>query len=245
MGLDSQEALLAACDHIERAYRTWGNRVEALPQTALARAVWEIVYDDDLSLDMLDAIDTRYNLPAEVFYYVLGRIWQARSRFDHSNETNLIRYMLNGRPGAPTKRHHMMTQSEQSCLEALPDKLKIYRGECEETSRERWSWSLKPEVAEEYARMALYGGTTLPHIFGDKDHGVPGYVLSGQVAKSDVLAYFRQGGKHTIILPPSAVEEVTTYKAADAIDTGPDAEVEETNSDEDFYSEDASRFWGM
>lgn len=87
-------------------------------------------------------------------------------------------------------RHLLMTPEEKESLAAMPPLLPVYRG-CQAFNKKGWSWTLAKDKAIWFSKRC-YRGTPL--------------VLSGEVRKDDVLAYFTGRGESEILIAPNAVK---------------------------------------
>lgn len=86
----------------------------------------------------------------------------------------------------------MMSEEEMQTLNNLPDKITIYRGIGSESNTKGVSWSLDKSIAEWFSNRFQSDG----------------YVLTGQINKSDVLAYFNKRHEKEIVVPYNKIIDV-------------------------------------
>lgn len=88
-------------------------------------------------------------------------------------------------------RHHVMQDDEQAVLAALPDRLRVYRGVKHPAWDQGLAWTLDRKQARWFAKRAQHADERP-------------CVVTGDVAKADVLAYFT--GEREIITFPEHVK---------------------------------------
>ena len=96
--------------------------------------------------------------------------------------TLLCPYLRSARPG----RSAMMTEEECAILEAMPPRLTVYRGYSSALHGTGHSWTLDKAIAVWFGRWA-------------EKCGYRGRVLTGEVERSDVMAYLNDRDEKTII----------------------------------------------
>lgn len=129
-------------------------------------------------------------LTDEQYWSLLSDIW-----LDTENmwqEAFTWRLMLeSSRPG---RYEHFMDDGDRVVFDALPDYFPIYRGTVQNRAP-GWSWTLNEERAEWFARRHVR-----------KDHGP--VVLSGHVAKGDVIGYLGGRNEEEIVVIENKVQDV-------------------------------------
>lgn len=93
----------------------------------------------------------------------------------------------------PAGRSKVMSWRERLAVAAMPSRITVYRGGGVGGER-GWSWTLDRSVAEDFARRGLDSETYQP------------LLCEAHVEKESVIAYFRLGGEHEVILDPSQLD---------------------------------------
>lgn len=93
-------------------------------------------------------------------------------------------------------RRHVMHVEDHEPFDSLPEVLTVYRGFQREDGGEEygWSWSLKRETAEWFARRWPNGAPMIATV---------------TVGKSEVLAYFNDRDEAEIVLHPEELSEIS------------------------------------
>lgn len=90
---------------------------------------------------------------------------------------------------SPAGRSKVMSWRERRFVRALPVQITVFRGGGSGGERS-WSWTLDRSVAEDFARRGLDSATYEP------------LLCQARIDKATVIAYFRLGGEHEVILDP-------------------------------------------
>jgi hypothetical protein len=124
------------------------------------------------------------------YWQLLGEVWMDSESL--RDEQRLIaKHLTSDRP----ERHHLMTEEERAVLAGLPDQLTVYRGRKRNVkSVVGWSWTLSEEKGRWYA-CRFYE---------------PGYLVTGSVAKADVVAYFGRRNEAEVVASPKCVTVTET-----------------------------------
>jgi len=121
------------------------------------------------------------------YWHLLAVVWT-----DTEGPTQHRRLWLDlfrcDRPG----RHNLMTESERTFLEALPDPVTIYRGAPEKGKR-GISWTVDPERAAWFAVR-----------FNIEE----GHVYSASVPKSRIFAYFEERDEREVVIDPIGFRDI-------------------------------------
>lgn len=130
--------------------------------------------------------------------------WQAKNIIPQLFRTNYRwqRYAL------------IMTDEERHILEAYPsDTLTIYRGH-QKVNAHGWSWTFSRERAEWFAKRYSLGRAR--------------FVTEGQVARTNVIAFFNQRNENEVVTIPRSVKKVSSHqiKAKALCEEGPSHQVE-------------------
>ena len=88
----------------------------------------------------------------------------------------------------------MMTKAEIKALADMPDEIEVFRGVNRGDMSSGFSWTIDRKKAEWFARRYAEG------------EGRTSVVLHGTVAKSDVLAFFKNRGESEIVALPEDVD---------------------------------------
>ncbi|MGJ5813702.1 hypothetical protein [Paludibaculum fermentans] len=88
------------------------------------------------------------------------------------------------------KRSHLMSRSERRTLRGLPRSITVYRG-CRAGFELEMSWTLSPAVARAFAQRQTM-------LLNDE-----AYVISAQVRRADVYAYFNGKKEREVVWQPS------------------------------------------
>ncbi len=132
----------------------------------------------------------------EVYWNFIAHCY-IMSDMAHANKFIVNYFLKNKRPN----KHFLMTEEERSFVDALPEKITIYRG-CSKkeikSKKLRCSWTLKKSVAEhfafEYINLALEKSI-------DKDKSKY-EVIERTIDKSEIYAYFEGRDEEEIIYFP-------------------------------------------
>ncbi len=124
------------------------------------------------------------------YWRILGEIW---CEIEFTNGYNDIFPELFG--SARKGKENLMTKDEQKAFAALPEEIKVYRGQvCHKPLA--WSWTTDKEKAKWFAERF-------------KELKTKTEVLSGTVAKSKVEAYITRREESEIVVNPKFVKLTT------------------------------------
>ncbi len=177
----------ASADLLRRGRRS----MAAAKGWALRRGEWEGY------LHLHGHADIRYaflrlpldQLDGETYWRLMQAVW---SMSDNLTERALWRALLSRHP---EHRAAMMTRVERAKLASLPERVAVWRGVSNAEHAEGFSWTLSRRRAHWFAkRWALEGTSPL--------------LLSGTVAKADVIAYLAKRGEREIVALPESVEVI-------------------------------------
>ena len=132
------------------------------------------------------------------YWQELGSVWCGIE--DPRTYLGELPWLFNPEYRGTKKRHLMMTEEERVALQALPDKLTIYRG-CAEENRVGFSWSMDREQGNWFARRCGLGAWN--------DSGP--FLLIGECRKSDVIAHFTRRDEAEIVINPDDVRLTETF----------------------------------
>jgi hypothetical protein len=121
------------------------------------------------------------------YWEQLGGIW-TQSENIWQNRDQWKKLLTSDRP----ERQFIMSEDERKAFAALPDEFNVYRGGHSRRNVRGLSWTLDSERAEWFANRLLLGGQPV--------------LLSGWVAKSDVIAHFLDRGEQEIVVLPENVK---------------------------------------
>lgn len=108
-----------------------------------------------------------------------------------SDESDLLeRLTALQRPG----RESMMDDAERDALKAMPETITVYRGYQKPKYRLGWSWTIDNKQARWFAQRFQSPGS--------------GFIVSGKVRKSDVIAYWTGRNESEILTNPANVFDV-------------------------------------
>ena len=138
---------------------------------------WVFTYERPYRVSALINLIDRDLIPPDHVGPIMANIWTDTENIHQHIEdwSRLFReYAHDGQ---------MMSSNERDKLANMPDRLTVYRGECNDGG---WSWSLSKDVAVFFARRPTHDGT--------------GEVTSGYVDKRHVIAYLDRRSEEEIIV---------------------------------------------
>lgn len=126
------------------------------------------------------------------WWRLLGLIW-TDTEYPHVNLDVWTMLLSSKRSG----REEIMSPDDRAALAAMPAEFAVYRGYCSRSSDWRGlSWTLKREIAEWFARRAVWFG-----------HDAEPTLASGTVARADVIAYFTGRQESEVVVLPESVRD--------------------------------------
>lgn len=144
--------------------------------------------------------------PPELYWKLLSDTWM---REEAPSCNGLWRRLWSDRrPG----RGAAMTGEERGALAALPDSFTVYRGCGDRGAVAGLSWSLDRELAISFAHRAANGWTAARAGIGHVGDGPP-LLVTGEVARGDVLAYLNERQEREIVALAVRVVEVVPVGA--------------------------------
>ena len=121
------------------------------------------------------------------YWTLLGQVWT-----DSENIWQVLDGWRNLLASHRAGREHLMTAEEQAAHAALPETVTVYRGAVAGRNEAGLSWTL------DRAKAAWFSGRRM------EGKGRP-VVLTGTVAKADVLAFFQDRGEDEVLVADPAV----------------------------------------
>lgn len=121
----------------------------------------------------------------EQYWKLLHNVWVDTENLRQWGEPLIKRLLEADRPG---RSEHFMSQADREELDALPDKVTIYRG-FNHVSWWGWSWTTDEAKAEWFAKRF-------------ENHLGPAQVASAVVAKSKIIAFLGNRGESEVIINP-------------------------------------------
>jgi hypothetical protein len=192
IGLSLKHPLVFSCPYND-TLSAYLNAFYAQKQTELERArtkrAWPLViwlHERPFRWRALDEIALA--MTDDDYWTLLADVWQDTENL--WEEAPLIRRLLAGAEGHPiTGRPAMMTPEERAALAAMADTLTVYRGVKAHNVGHGLSWTVDRKKAVWFAQR--FDGN--------------GYVYSGTVSRSNVIAYFVGRGESEIVALPGDV----------------------------------------
>ena len=121
------------------------------------------------------------------YWKYLRSVWEDSENLWQHKRT-WARLLQSPRPG----RHLMMTEHERSIVETFPETVQVYRG-CRPENRRGWSWTLLEDKARFFATRFRQKG---------------GLVRSGDVEKSQIIAFLDGRGEGEVIVDPRHIRNI-------------------------------------
>jgi hypothetical protein len=177
------------------------NRYEVMKaevDAALAEKNWAKViftHERPYRADILRAhAQTIMDQDQKLFWSILGEVWTDTENFWQSLDEWRDMWGDMWSDDEMEHRREAMDDSERAALDGLPEVITVYRGISYLPQISGLSWSLDRDKAMWFARR-----------YRQTEHRV---LLTGEVAKSDVLAHFLGRGEFEIVALPENVEVI-------------------------------------
>ena len=133
------------------------------------------------------------------YWDILGDVYSDTENFWQESR-RWARLLASGRP----ERDHFMNEADREHFASLPDELAVYRGFNGKGKAASWAWTLDKEIAAWFAKR-----------LNRVDYFKPPTVVTGTVAKTDVIGYISSRHEDEIVADPKKVTITNTQKADD------------------------------
>lgn len=188
IGSKLEHPLCVECPYLPQLNALYNRRLKALSER-LAREVeaenWKGVialYARPFRFEAL--LDYGAKMDPVTYWQTLAYCVQDTENFWQASA--VMPHFLSLKPDAD--RHEMMGPEEREILAAFPETVTVYRG-CRWHNKRGWSWTMVPGVAEWFARR----------------FNKSGFVLTGTVARKDIIAYWDSRGESEVFVRPESV----------------------------------------
>lgn len=162
------------------------------PRLRTADEIHELIRFSDSYGRLPDFLDYRFAMTREVFFEVLGDIWQCCDNIGLYKR--VLRPIL--REASRAELDLMMTAEERSALAAMPDSITVFRG-CYAVNRLGLSWTTDVVVARTFPTYHRYR----------RPNDEP-LLLQAKVAKSRAVLKLGRCEREVIATDPKAVVEL-------------------------------------
>lgn len=141
-----------------------------------------------------DYLNELIDLPAEIYWPWLASYYMGSDSFGtfSADRDALLEKLFLKQKDITDRQNLVMNQEEKAFFDDLPDEFTVYRGQDKHWLDIGWSWTLSKDVAQFFA-----------------DRGVnEGVVLTMNIKKTDVIAYFNDREEQEIVICPEDKEAV-------------------------------------
>jgi uncharacterized protein len=164
---------------------------EALKAKKFGQVLW--LYEKPYRFQIFEKI--KKEMPDDVYWKLLGDIWTDSENIWQHGLAKIRRLISSNRPG----REKMMDKKEQALLASLPDFVRIFRGH-QTLNRRGFSWTFSYWHSRWFAER-----------FNNAYHKPTG-VVSGIIAKKNIVAVLLGRGEFEIVADPVNVMELKAWK---------------------------------
>lgn len=123
------------------------------------------------------------------YWDILGDVYSDTENFWQESR-RWARLLKSGRP----ERDHFMNEADREHFASLPDELTVYRGFNGKGKAASWAWTLDKDIATWFAKR-----------LNRESHFKPPTIVTGTVAKADVIGYISSRHEDEIVVPPAMV----------------------------------------
>jgi hypothetical protein len=164
---------------------------------------WVFTHERPWRTDALIEVCKRFDVETSEYWALVSHVHVDSENLAEDDNTSRWRDIWQGEPctgkrfgSASENRTSLMTDSERSRFSELPEKLVIYRGSIEDPRREEipdLCWSLSEKVARWFANRF-------------QKQGEDRYLVTGEVDRSRVLAFFDRRSEEEVVVLPESVD---------------------------------------